>query len=109
KIVLRSEIDSEKCKSKALQAIAEIKGVDSVTVDLKEKKIIVIGDADPVVLTRKLRKVRNTELVSVGPAREEVRYLRHMEVPNPVPTGTNHHCQGLSTVSEDNPNACSIS
>ncbi|KAH9316826.1 hypothetical protein KI387_044564, partial [Taxus chinensis] len=71
KIVLRSEINCEKCKRKVLKAIAEIHGVDSVSIDLKAQKIIVIGDADPVVLTRKLRKSGFTELVSVGTYKEE--------------------------------------
>ena len=39
--------------------------------DLKEKRITVIGDADPVILTNKLRKCRFTELVSVNTFREE--------------------------------------
>ncbi|XP_057822120.2 heavy metal-associated isoprenylated plant protein 39 [Cryptomeria japonica] len=75
KIVLKTEMNSEKCKRKVLQTIAGIQGVDSVSVDLKEKRITVIGDADPVVLTNKLRKCRFTELVSVSAFREEqVRY-----------------------------------
>ncbi|KAH9316502.1 hypothetical protein KI387_025129, partial [Taxus chinensis] len=78
KIVLKSEMNSEKCKRKVLQTIAGIQGVDSVTVDLKEKKITVIGDADPVVLTSKLRKSRFTELVSVCAFREErLKYSDH--------------------------------
>ena len=48
-----------------------IAGVESVSVDMKEKKITVIGEADPVFLTVKLRKFGFTELLSVGPAKEE--------------------------------------
>lgn len=48
-----------------------IVGVDSVAVDMKENKITVIGDADPVYLTSKLRKFGRTELLSVGPTKEE--------------------------------------
>ena len=81
-----------------------------MSIDLKEKKIIVIGDADPISLTRRMRKFRSTELLSVGPARNEMR-LRHWtrtEPPNPAPATTCHHCQGLPSTSDDNPNACSI-
>lgn len=50
-----------------------IAGVESVAVDMKEKKITVIGEADPIFLTVKLRKFGFgfTELLSVGPAKEE--------------------------------------
>ena len=50
-----------------------IAGVESVAVDMKEEKITVIGEADPVFLTVKLRKFGFgfTELLSVGPAKEE--------------------------------------
>lgn len=48
-----------------------IAGVESVSVDMKERKITVIGDADPIFLTVKLRKFGFTELLSVGPAKEE--------------------------------------
>ena len=41
-------------------------GVESVAVDMKERKITVIGDADPVCVTVKLRKFVFTEVVSVG-------------------------------------------
>ncbi|GLJ38965.1 hypothetical protein SUGI_0794360 [Cryptomeria japonica] len=80
KIVLKTEMNSEKCKRKVLQTIAGIQGVDSVSVDLKEKRITVIGDADPVMLTNKLRKCRFTELVSVSAFREEqLRYSDEMD------------------------------
>lgn len=44
----------------------------SVSVDMKEGKITVVGEADPVWLATKLRKIGfRAELVSVGPAKEE--------------------------------------
>lgn len=39
--------------------------------DMKEKKLTVIGDVDPVNVVSKLRKFWYTEIVSVGPAKEE--------------------------------------
>jgi len=71
KMVLKVAIDDEKSKRKAMTAVAAVEGVESVAVDLKERKITVIGDADPVCLTVKLRKFGCTELLSVGPAKEE--------------------------------------
>ena len=45
--------------------------VESVSVDMKDKKLTLTGDIDPVCVTSKLRKLCHTEIVSVGPAKEE--------------------------------------
>lgn len=37
---------------------------------MKEKKVTVIGDVDPIAVVNKLRKLWHTELLSVGPAKE---------------------------------------
>ncbi|XP_059072493.1 heavy metal-associated isoprenylated plant protein 39-like [Cryptomeria japonica] len=71
KIVLKLAIEDESSKKKALKRVAGVQGVDSVTVDMKENKITVIGDVDPVCLASKLRKFGFTDLLSVGPAKEE--------------------------------------
>ena len=39
--------------------------------DMKDKKLTVTGDIDPVDVVNKLRKLCFTEIVSVGPAKEE--------------------------------------
>lgn len=38
--------------------------------DMKEKKLTVIGDVDPVEIVSKLRKSWHTEILTVGPAKE---------------------------------------
>ncbi|KAF7813094.1 heavy metal-associated isoprenylated plant protein 39-like [Senna tora] len=50
--------------------IVELKGVESVSVDMKEKKMTISGDIDPVCVVEKLRKICPTDVVSVGPAKE---------------------------------------
>ena len=45
-------------------------GVESITMDMKEKKLTVTGDIDPVDIVGKLRKLCHTDIVSVGPAKE---------------------------------------
>lgn len=45
-------------------------GIDFLSVDLKEKKITVVGGVDPVVVVNKLRKNWPTEILTVGPAKE---------------------------------------
>ncbi|XP_024020555.1 heavy metal-associated isoprenylated plant protein 39-like [Morus notabilis] len=48
-----------------------LSGIDSISMDMKEKKLTVVGDVDPVEIVNKLRKTWFTEIVSVGPAKEE--------------------------------------
>ena len=47
--------------------------VDSIAVDMKERKITAVGEADPVCIAAKLRKLgyKLAELLSLGPANEE--------------------------------------
>jgi len=46
-------------------------GIESISVDLKDMKLVLFGEIDPVSAVSKLRKWCHTELVSVGPAKEE--------------------------------------
>lgn len=46
-------------------------GIDSISMDMKEKKLTIIGTVDPVNVVSKLRKYWPTaDLVAVGPAKE---------------------------------------
>ncbi|TJX48471.1 cation transporter [Soehngenia saccharolytica] len=128
KIVLKlSLLDDESRKRKALKVAAGVEGVDSVAVDMKEKKMTVIGVVDPVYLTSKLRKFGFTELLSVGPAKEEKKEGEKKEEKKPqgdakkenkadapkyevvyVPPSYNYRPYEYNVVSDENPNACVI-
>lgn len=72
KVVLKVlTMTDEKTKQKAIEAAADIFGVDSIAADLKEQKLTVIGQMDTVAVVKKLKKVGKVDLVSVGPAKEE--------------------------------------
>lgn len=45
-------------------------GIDSISVDMKEKKLTVIGTVDPIDVVIKLRKHWQTDIITVGPAKE---------------------------------------
>ncbi|KAH9306035.1 hypothetical protein KI387_010439, partial [Taxus chinensis] len=128
KIVLRLAIDDDNSKRKALKAVAGVQGVVSVAVDMKEKKITVIGDVDPVYLTSKLRRFGFTGLVSVGPAKEEKKEGEKKEEKKPdqsdakkenkaeaqkivyVPSSYHYDYRhyDYSVFNDENPNACTI-
>ncbi|XP_057424756.1 heavy metal-associated isoprenylated plant protein 39-like isoform X1 [Lotus japonicus] len=72
KVVLKvlTMID-DKTKKKAIEATADIYGVDSIAADVKDQKLTVIGEMDPVAVVKKLKKVGKVDIISVGPAKEE--------------------------------------
>ncbi|CAL4920364.1 unnamed protein product [Urochloa decumbens] len=61
----------DKTKQKAIEAVADIYGIDSIAADLKDNKMTVIGDMDTVAIAKKLKKLGKIDIVSVGPAKEE--------------------------------------
>lgn len=47
-------------------------GIDSIAMDMKERKLTVTGNIDPVDVVNRLRKGNwHTEILTVGPAKEE--------------------------------------
>ncbi|KAL6332795.1 hypothetical protein AAG906_015058 [Vitis piasezkii] len=69
KIVMKTHMNCQKCRSKALQIVAEGEGVDFVAIEGDQKdKVVVIGvGVDPIKLTCNLRKkVGPTDIISVS-------------------------------------------
>ncbi|KAF7051698.1 hypothetical protein CFC21_059912 [Triticum aestivum] len=72
KVVLRiPTMTDEKTKQKAMEAVADIYGIDSIAADLKDNKMTVIGAMDTVAIAKRLKKLGKIDIVSVGPAKEE--------------------------------------
>ncbi|KAL6847545.1 hypothetical protein ACP4OV_022571 [Aristida adscensionis] len=72
KVVLKvPTMTDDKTKQKAIEAVADIYGVDSIAADLKDNKLTVIGFMDTVAIAKKLKKLGKIDIISVGPAKEE--------------------------------------
>ncbi|MED6143432.1 hypothetical protein PIB30_006006 [Stylosanthes scabra] len=61
----------DKTKKKAIEAAADIFGIDSIAADINEQKLTVIGEMDAVAVVKKLKKIGKVDILSVGPAKEE--------------------------------------
>jgi hypothetical protein len=127
KIVVKAQLNCEKCKKRAMETVAGLEGVVSVAADLKDQKITVIGDTDAVCLTASLRKFGYAELLSVGPSKEPEKKpeakktddkkeeKKPAQKPEPanhtyviIPTSC-HHCSDYTYyLSDENPNSCCI-
>ncbi|ESR35286.1 hypothetical protein CICLE_v10006246mg [Citrus x clementina] len=68
KAVFKVGVDDKKARTKVLKTMVGLAGVDTASMDEKEKKLTVIGDIDLVSLVSKLKKLCHAEIVSVGPA-----------------------------------------
>ncbi|KAK4849532.1 hypothetical protein QYF36_025847 [Acer negundo] len=68
KLTLKLEPYNERGWKKALKTVSRVTEVESVSLDMKDKKLTVFGDIDPIDIVSKLRKFCTVEVVSVGPA-----------------------------------------
>ncbi|KAF9664201.1 hypothetical protein SADUNF_Sadunf17G0131500 [Salix dunnii] len=65
-------MQGQKIMTKIMKTTISLGGVDSISVDSKENKVVVIGDGiDAIDLVTKLREFCDAELISMGPARNE--------------------------------------
>eukprot|EP01018_Ginkgo_biloba_P025331 Gb_35275 [translate_table: standard] len=86
KVVLEVPMSCLKCKRQAMKTVAVLKGINSIEVNMEDQKVTVIGDADPVDITSRLRKFRKTtQLLSVGPPTVPKKPDPEKPKPDPLP------------------------
>ncbi|KAL7111752.1 hypothetical protein ACP275_05G109400 [Erythranthe tilingii] len=120
KVVLKLHVHDEKEKKKAMKSVSSLSGILSLAMDMKEKKLTVVGDADPIKIVGKLKKYCHVELLTVGPSKEPEKKegVKKEENKNNEPIEEHmklynnhfpHYTQYYRVYSaEENPNSCVI-
>ncbi|PWA94820.1 hypothetical protein CTI12_AA016430 (mitochondrion) [Artemisia annua] len=80
KVVYGVETYNDKCKKKAMKAISSLEGIQSIVMNMKDKKLTIVGvNIDPVCGYKKLTKVCNTKILLVEPVKKKVETTSKVE------------------------------
>ncbi|XP_031261452.1 heavy metal-associated isoprenylated plant protein 43-like [Pistacia vera] len=68
KIVIKVAINCQICKTDVMKAVTKLTGIDQVSVDGEKGTLTVVGDVDPVLVVKRLKKIKKCpQIVSIGP------------------------------------------
>ncbi|KAA8531091.1 hypothetical protein F0562_005800 [Nyssa sinensis] len=70
KVIFKVDLHDDVDKRKAMKKVSTLSGIDFISVNMKERKLTVIGKVDPILVVIKLRQSFHTEILSVGPVTE---------------------------------------
>ncbi|GMP96371.1 hypothetical protein CsSME_00045046 [Camellia sinensis var. sinensis] len=97
KVVLKLDVHDEKAKHKAMKTVTSLTGIDSIVMDMNEKKLTLIGDVDPVIVPEKKKDDKKDEEKQIEGL------VKACKAYNPYMTQYYHVHSA-----EENPNACVI-
>ncbi|XP_052205874.1 heavy metal-associated isoprenylated plant protein 43-like [Diospyros lotus] len=68
KTELKVSIPCQKSRTQVLKAVAKLAGVDQMSVDGQKGTLTVVGEVDPILVAKAVRKTGSVaEIISVGP------------------------------------------
>nr|XP_023887955.1 heavy metal-associated isoprenylated plant protein 2-like [Quercus suber] len=68
KIVIKVNINCQICKTDVLKAVTKLTGIDEESVDGEKGMLTIVGDVEPVLVVRNLKKIGKVPaIISVGP------------------------------------------
>ncbi|CAN6446614.1 unnamed protein product [Victoria cruziana] len=103
KTVVSVQLLCTKCKKKVMKLVADLDGVTSIVLDPSKSTATVIGETDPALIIKRIRKFRKcAELVSVGPPKDEKKDV------NPIMPNCCQGCDSWFIIREDSYWHCSI-
>ncbi|XXG64848.1 hypothetical protein AAC387_Pa05g2692 [Persea americana] len=103
KTVVSVELLCSKCRKKVMKLVADIEGINSIVLDSSKGTATIIGEADPAIIIKKVRKFRKSAaFVSVGPSKEEKKDCR-LDLPQ-----TCQRCDTWYVINEYPYGPCSI-
>ncbi|GMY22195.1 heavy metal-associated isoprenylated plant protein 2-like [Fagus crenata] len=88
KIVIKVSINCQICKTQVLKAVTKLPGIDKVSVDGEKGVLTVIGDVDPVLVVKKLKKIgKAADIISVGPPKpaDQCKEIKFLDCRRPCP------------------------
>ncbi|CAD5196948.1 unnamed protein product [Musa acuminata subsp. malaccensis] len=110
KTVFKLDLHDDKAKGKAMKDVCGFEEIDFIGMDMKEKKMTVIGSVNPLKVLIKLRKFWPADIVSLGPVKAEEAKKEETNEPQQQMRAASvnpYAAYNLERI-EENPNPCAI-
>ncbi|KAG9138720.1 hypothetical protein Leryth_021033 [Lithospermum erythrorhizon] len=101
KIELKVDIHSDESRADLLKTVSKLIGIDQLSLNKEKGILTVIGDVDPVKVTKQIRKAKKrAEIISVGAPKKPCTSPSRMVMFNPCLSACSG-CQVCTVVVDD--------